>query len=108
VERLSEYMKLPFVYILASKPRGTLYVGVTSNIVKRIWQHRKGLVDGFTKRHAIKTLVWLEQHPTMISAIDREKRIKAWPRVRKLALVNGTNVSWRDLWPAIAEERATP
>jgi putative endonuclease len=94
-------MKSPSVYILASKPRGTLYVGVTSNLVKRIWQHREGLADGFTKRYAIRILVWYELHGTMVGAIRREKTIKGWSRQRKVELVRSANTEWRDLWPDI-------
>ena len=94
-------MKAPVVYILASKPRGALYIGVTSDLVKRIWQHREGLSDGFTKRHNIKTLVWYEQHQTMANAIGREKAIKRWRRREKLVLIYRTNPTWRDLWNGI-------
>ena len=94
-------MKSPCVYILASKPRGTLYVGVTSNLVKRIWQHREGLADGFTKHHDVKPLVWHEIHGTMASAMRREKTIKSWSRQRKIELVRAVNSEWRDLWPDI-------
>jgi putative endonuclease len=95
-------MKQPTVYLLASKPRGTLYVGVTSDVVARVWQHRQGLVDGFTKRYGVKHLVWYEQHDTMESAIRREKAVKKWLRRWKLDLVEQTNPGWRDLWPDIA------
>ena len=108
IPRLQEYsvdqnsiMKAPVVYILASKPRGALYIGVTSDLVKRIWQHREGLSDGFTKRHNIKTLVWYEQHQTMANAIGREKAIKRWRRREKLVLIYRTNPTWRDLWNGI-------
>ncbi len=91
-------MKAPAVYLLASKPRGTLYLGVTSNLVKRIWQHREGLVKGFTTRYEVKTLVWYEQHPTMASAIAREKAIKRWRRTQKIELIRTTNPEWHDRW----------
>ena len=91
-------MKAPAVYILASKPRGTLYVGVTSNLVKRVWQHRESLADGFTKRYGVKTLVWYQQHQTMTNAIKREKAIKRWRRRQKFELIQGANPEWRDLW----------
>lgn len=93
-------MKAPAIYMLASKPRGTLYIGVTSNIVQRIWQHREGL-EGFTRRYGVKTLVWYEQHQTMTSAIGREKSMKKWRRAWKLELVERSNPQWRDLWPDI-------
>jgi putative endonuclease len=95
--------KIPTVYILASKPRGTLYTGVTSNLVRRIWQHREGAADGFTRRYRIKLLVWFEQHATMHDAIEREKVIKRWPRRRKFDMIATTNPGWRDLWRRIVE-----
>jgi putative endonuclease len=94
--------RAPVVYILASKPRGTLYLGVTSNLVKRVWQHRERLTGGFTTRYAIHTLVWYEQHATMLSAIGREKAIKRWRRYQKLQLITATNPEWRDLWSSIS------
>jgi len=95
-------VKAPAVYILASKRRGTLYIGVTSNLVQRIWQHREALVEGFTQRYGIKTLVWFEQHATMESAIGRERAMKKWLRLWKLELVERSNPDWRDLWSDIA------
>ena len=95
-------MKQPAVYLLASAPRGTLYVGVTSDLVRRVWQHREGVVDGFSKQYGVKTLVWYELHPTMPGAIAREKAIKKWRRPWKLALVEEANAEWCDLWPEIA------
>lgn len=87
----------PIVYLLASKRNGTLYVGVTSDLLARIWQHRSGEISGFTADHAVKRLVWFEQHATMDSAITREKRIKKWNRAWKLELIEGLNPDWRDL-----------
>jgi putative endonuclease len=84
-------MGTPCVYILASKCNGTLYVGVTSDPVRRIWQHRNGEIDGFTKRYGIKLLVYLEVHASMSDAILREKRIKKWRRAWKLALIQREN-----------------
>ncbi len=83
--------KAPAVYLLASARNGTLYAGVTSNLVQRIWQHREGVVEGFTHRYGVKTLVWYEQHETMQSAIAREKAIKKWNRAWKLALIEKAN-----------------
>ena len=94
-------MKYPAVYILASQRNGTLYIGVTSDLVKRIWQHREGLAEGFTKQYGVKTLVWYEQHATMESAISREKAMKKWLRKWKLAAIEKTNPDWHDLWPEI-------
>jgi len=87
-----------FVYILASKRNGTLYVGVTSDLYGRIVEHRDGLVPGFTTRHAIKTLVYFEEHHDVDEAIRREKRIKRWRRAWKIELIEGRNPGWRDLW----------
>jgi putative endonuclease len=87
----------PTVYILASKRNGTLYVGVTSNLLARIAQHRSGDVRGFTRNYHVKLLVWFEQHSTMESAITREKRIKKWNRAWKLELIESANPDWRDL-----------
>ncbi|MFC5570479.1 GIY-YIG nuclease family protein [Lysobacter yangpyeongensis] len=94
--------KFPHVYILASGRNGTLYVGVTSDLVSRTWQHREHVVTGFTQRYGATRLVWFEEHPTMESAIQREKRIKKWNRDWKLRLIDMVNPSWRDLWPDIA------
>jgi len=87
----------PAVYLLASRRNGTLYVGVTSNLMARIHQHRTEAVRGFTRKYDIKRLVWSEQHATMESAITREKRIKKWNRAWKLNLIEGSNPDWKDL-----------
>ncbi len=89
------------VYIMASRRNGTLYIGVTSDLVKRVWEHREGVVDGFTKQYGVKTLVWYEQHGNAESAIMREKRLKKWNRQWKLMLIEGFNPTWRDLYPEI-------
>ena len=94
-------MKLPCVYILASKQNGTLYVGVTSNLVQRVWQHKNDLVEGFTKRYGVHTLVWYEVHESMVSAISREKAIKEWKRTWKLELIEKGNLGWRDLYEEV-------
>ena len=91
----------PAVYIMANTRNGTLYVGVTSNLVQRAWQHREGLSDGFSKRHACKLLVWFELHATMEYAITREKQLKGGSRKRKLALIEEPNPLWRDLFEEI-------
>ena len=85
------------VYIMASGPNGTLYTGVTSTLVTRVRQHKLGVFEGFSKDYGCKRLVWYETHPTMLEAITREKRIKRWRRVWKLALVEAQNPEWRDL-----------
>jgi len=95
-------MKAPAVYMMASKRNGTLYTGVTSNLVGRVWQHREGQVKGFTKRYDCKLLVWYETHDTMEQAIFREKQIKAGSRAKKLQLIESMNPEWRDLWDDIA------
>ncbi len=88
----------PIVYLLASRRNGTLYVGVTSNLTQRIWQHKIDLAKGFTQRYGVHTLVWYEGHDTMESAIAREKRIKGWKRAWKIALIETSHPQWRDLY----------
>ena len=87
----------PAVYIMANKRNGTLYTGVTSNLIQRVWQHREGL-GGFSTRYGCKMLVWFEMHVTMETAIAREKQIKAGSRDKKLALIEAHNPLWQDLW----------
>lgn len=88
----------PYVYLLASDRNGTLYIGVTSDLIARIWQHRAHVVDGFSKKHDVTKLVWFEQHDTMESAILREKQIKKWRRIWKIELIEERNPYWNDLW----------
>ena len=88
----------PCVYILASKPHGVLYVGVTSNLPQRIWQHKNDLAPGFTQRYGVHNLVWYKVHENMESAIIREKRIKDWRRAWKIELIERDNPDWRDLY----------
>jgi putative endonuclease len=85
----------PCVYLLASQRNGTLYTGVTSDLLSRIHLHRTGAVTGFSRKYGVKLLVWFEQHPTMDSAINREKRIKKWNRAWKLELIEADNSDWR-------------
>jgi putative endonuclease len=94
-------MRQPAVYILASKPRGTLYIGVTSNLVKRIWEHKNNQVEGFSERYKTHDLVWYEIHQDMQSAIEREKRLKRWKRIWKIELIERFNPTWEDLYPKI-------
>ena len=94
-------MNQPCVYIMTSKRNGTLYTGVTSNLIQRVWRHKNNQIEGFTKRYVIHTLVWYEIHETMISAITREKEIKNWKRAWKLSLIEKTNPDWRDLYTDI-------
>ena len=91
-------MKRPCVYILASKPNGTLYVGVTADLLHRMWEHRSGSVEGFTKTYDVHLLVHLEFYDTMLEAIRREKQIKKWRRAWKLELIERDNPQWRDLY----------
>ena len=95
-------MKAPCVYMLASKPNGTLYIGVTSNLVQRVWQHRDNLVEGFTKRYGVHQLVWYEFHETMESAIRKEKALKKWNRTWKIKLIQRSNPKWSDLYEEIS------
>jgi putative endonuclease len=88
----------PCVYMLASERNGTLYIGVTSNLVKRIYEHREGVVKGFTQCYDVKRLVWYEVHSEMPAAITREKQMKKWNRAWKLALIEKDNPEWRDLY----------
>jgi len=94
-------MKNPFVYILASKKEGAIYIGVTSDLVKRIWQHKNNITQGHTTKYHIKRLVYYEQHETMESAIIREKQMKAWKRQWKISLIEKHNLHWQDLWDQI-------
>ncbi len=88
----------PCVYLLASKQNGTLYAGVTSALVKRIWEHKNNVVEGFTKKYNVHMLVWYEMHETMESAIKREKAIKKWERSWKIEVIEEMNPQWRDLY----------
>ena len=91
-----------YVYIMSNRPYGTLYVGVTSDLIRRVWQHKEGFVEGFTKENGLKHLVWYEQHASMIEAISREKRIKRWHRDWKINLIQSMNPEWKDLYETIA------
>ena len=93
--------KQPAVYILASKRNGTLYIGVTSDLQKRAWEHKTDLIDGFTKRYGIHRLAYYELHSDMVSAILREKQMKKWNRAWKLELIERHNPDWKDLWEKI-------
>ena len=91
----------PAVYIMANKRNGTIYVGVTSNLPQRVWQHREGTFEGFTSRYNCRLLVWFEIYDDMEHAILREKQLKAGSRAKKLALIEAANPRWRDLYPDI-------
>lgn len=88
----------PCVYTLANKRNGTLYTGVTSNLLKRVWEHKNNLTEGFTSKYSVNTLVWYEMHETMESAIQREKTIKNWKREWKIKTIEELNPRWRDLY----------
>lgn len=94
-------MKQPCVYLLANQRNGTLYVGVTADLITRVWQHRNDAVEGFTKRYGVHTLVWFEPHAEMPLAIAWEKAIKEWRREWKIALIEKSNPEWKDLYPSL-------
>ena len=93
--------KQPCVYILASQRNGTLYVGVSSDLVKRTWQHKCDTVAGFTKKYGVHILVYFELHADMLTAIAREKQLKKWNRAWKIELIEAANPEWRDLWDEV-------
>jgi len=99
---LGELRKRFFVYMLASKPRGVLYIGVTGSLSSRAWQHREGVIPGFTKRYFVRRLVWFEECPDALSAVRREKQLKHWRRDWKIALVERGNPNWKDLYEDLA------
>ena len=92
-----------FVYIMTNRPHGTLYIGVTSDLGRRVWEHREGLADGFTKRYGLKRLVYVERHEEIALAIAREKALKRWSRARKVRLIQLENPGWDDLYDRLAE-----
>jgi putative endonuclease len=93
--------KIFVVYIMASAKRGTIYIGVTSNLPKRVWEHREGIIDGFTKQYGVKNLVWYEVHEDPVAAITREKQLKKWNRGWKLELIETMTPEWNDLFEEI-------
>nr|WP_294506948.1 GIY-YIG nuclease family protein [uncultured Rhodopila sp.] len=90
-----------YVYIMSNRKHGTLYVGVTADIVRRAWEHRTGYVDGFTRRYGLERLIWFERHEEIVPAIRREKNIKDWPRAWKVRLIEKMNPEWEDLYPTL-------
>ncbi|MBE0439109.1 MAG: GIY-YIG nuclease family protein [Gammaproteobacteria bacterium] len=94
-------MKQPCVYMLASKKNGTLYIGLSSDLIKRIWQHKNNELDDFTKKYHVHNLVWYETHQQMNSALAREKQLKKWNRAWKIELIEQNNPAWTDLYPSI-------
>ncbi len=101
-------MKSFYVYILCSGRNGTLYTGVTSDLIKRIYEHKNDLVDGFTKKYGVHTLAWYELHDTAEMAIKREKLIKKWERAWKLRLIEESNPGWKDLYDDLLERSGFP
>ena len=93
--------RVPCVYMMASRPGGALYLGVTSDIVQRVWQHKSGFVEGYARQYNIKDLVWFEVHETMEGAITREKAWKRWKRAWKLRLIAEANPTWRNLYAEV-------
>ena len=91
----------PAVYILASQRNGTLYIGVTSNLVQRVWQHKNNLAGSFTQQYGVHTLVYFELHATMLNVISREKQLKGGSRAKKVALIEALNPAWGDLYPGL-------
>jgi putative endonuclease len=91
-------MRCGWVYIMTNQRNGTLHLGVTSNIGRRVWEHRNVVADGFTKRYGLKRLVWMESHDTITAAIQREKTMKHWPRAWKVRLIVAANPDWQDLY----------
>ena len=92
-------MRAPCVYLLASQTHGTLYCGVTADLMRRVWEHRNDVAPGFTSKYSVHRLVWFELHGSMIEAIERERRIKHWRRAWKVNLIEATNPHWLDLFP---------
>ena len=90
-----------FVYIMASRRNGTIYIGVTSDLPKRVWEHREGRIEGFTKKYGCKLLIWFEKHDTIEAAITREKQMKEWKRGWKLRLIEEKNPNWDDLFELV-------
>src|SRR6185295_5742497 len=93
------------VYMMASKPQGTIYIGVTSRFLARVYEHRAGFVKGFTKKYGVHRLVWYEIHESILSAIQREKSLKRYPRDWKINLIERDNPLWEDLYPALVRPR---
>ena len=101
VAGMTRMSRQPAVYILASKRNGTLYIGVTSDLVKRTWEHKNGITGGFTQKYDVHTLVYYELHAYMAAAILREKQMKKWRRAWKIELIEKSNPSWKELWSEI-------
>ena len=91
-------LRSPAVYILASRRHGTLYVGVTSDLIRPVWEHKTDVVEGFSRRYQVHMLVYFEMYETIVDAIAREKQIKKWSRLKKIRLIESTNPRWKDLY----------
>ncbi|HXD45275.1 MAG TPA: GIY-YIG nuclease family protein [Pseudolabrys sp.] len=91
-----------YVYMLASRRNGTLTIGMTDDLVRRVWEHREGAVNGFTKTYGVKSVVWFEEHPSRETAFARERQMKKWNRHWKPQAIEGRNPEWKDLWEEIA------
>jgi len=91
-----------WIYIMTNRPNGTLYIGVTADLGRRVWEHREGVVDGFTKRYGLKRLVYAERHEDIRTAIQREKTMKHWPRTWKVRLILASNPEWADLYDQVS------
>jgi putative endonuclease len=96
------------VYLMTDRMRGTLYVGVTSDLIRRAWEHREGVVPGFTRRYGLKRLVWYERWDRIVDAIQREKSLKRWPRDWKINLIERDNPHWDDLYPGLTPTAPPP
>lgn len=94
-------MRTAFIYFMTNRPNGILYVGMTNDVARRAWEHRGGLIDGFTKRYGLKRLVYIEPHDSIVAAIQREKTIKHWPRAWKVRLILAANPNWDDLYETL-------
>ena len=94
-------MREAWVYIMTNRPNGTLYVGVTTNLLRRTWEHREGVIEGFTKKYGLKRLVYYERHESIVVAIQREKNFKHWPRAWKVSLILDYNPGWVDLYESL-------
>ena len=92
---------MPYVYMLASQKNGTLYIGVTRDLIKRVYEHKSGFVPGFSRQYQVKRLVWFQQCDSIVSAIQREKQMKAWKRDWKIQLIEQSNPCWNDLYTAL-------
>jgi putative endonuclease len=98
---LGNMMTAGFVYIMANRKNGTIYIGVTSDLLKRVYEHREGLIRGFTKRYGLKSLVWFEAYDDLQEARRRELQMKEWKRAWKVRLIEETNLEWDDLYPTL-------